>query len=275
MTAASGVRTRKPRYVEVADELRAQIMSGDLAVAEGFPTENVLCARYEVSRFTIREALRTLQNEGLIQRRRGSGTIVQPAAARGGALHQPLSNVGEILQYARDSTFTFAREGSCALPRVIAEQAGALSAGRWARFRGVRTRGGEAGPIALTDAFLHPELADVADCIDTDADTIFRQVERLAKLRIAHITQDIQAVPAGRGYSGGAESPPAQRLFADPALLCRCKRADHRNLRKPPSRHPVRLQYAYRSRRLIYPSAWPGAARGCHASSAKWIGGAI
>ena len=52
---------RRPRYLELADELRAQILGGDLASGDGFPTESVLCARYGVSRFTIREALRTLQ----------------------------------------------------------------------------------------------------------------------------------------------------------------------------------------------------------------------
>lgn len=190
-----GEAVRKPRYVELADDLRGQILGGALA-ADGFPTESVLCARYEVSRFTVREALRTLQGEGLIQRKRGSGTVIRPAAARGGALHQPLSNVAEILQYARDSSFAFARDGAVPLPRTIAEQAGIASGGRWPRFRGLRTRAGEAGPIAVTDAYVHPDLAAAADRIDTAADTIFRQLERFARVRIAHITQDIQAVPA-------------------------------------------------------------------------------
>jgi DNA-binding GntR family transcriptional regulator len=187
---------RKPRYLELADELRGQILNGDLASGDGFPTESVLCGRYGVSRFTIREALRTLQTEGLIQRKRGSGTVIQAAAARGGALHQPLSNVAEILQYARDSSFLFERDGEGPLPRVIAEQSGVPGGGIWKRFRGVRTRVDEAAPIAVTDAYIHPDLAAIVDRIDTRADTIFRQVERLGRCRIARVTQDIQAVPA-------------------------------------------------------------------------------
>lgn len=186
---------RTPRYIELADDLRRQILDAALP-ADGFPTESALCERYGVSRFTVREALRTLQAEGLIQRRRGSGTVLQPAAARGGALHQPLSNVAEILQYARHSRFDFARAGAVRLPKVIAEQAGVRAAGLWPRFRGLRTREGEAGPIALTEAYIHPDLAAHADAIDTAADTIFRQLERLAGVRVARVTQDIQAVPA-------------------------------------------------------------------------------
>ena len=107
---------RKPRYLELAEDLRGQILTGGFPDADHFPTESVLCARYGVSRFTVREALRTLQSEGLIQRRRGSGTVIQPSGARGGALHQPLSNVAEILQYANNTSFVFARDGSVTLP---------------------------------------------------------------------------------------------------------------------------------------------------------------
>ena len=187
---------RKPRYVEVADDLRAQILGGDLAIGDGFPTESVLCARYGVSRFTVREALRTLQGEGLIQRRRGSGTVVRPASARGGSLHQPLSNVDEILQYARDSSVTFIRQSVVRLPSIIAEEAGVSEPANWTRFFGVRTRAGEAGPIAATEAYIHPDLADAATHFDIAADTIFRQLEQLGNLRITTITQDIQAVAA-------------------------------------------------------------------------------
>lgn len=186
---------RKPRYVQLADDLRAQIMDGSLPVT-GFPTESTLCTRYGVSRFTVREALRTLQNEGLIQRRRGSGTIVRPAAARGGALHQPLSNVAEIMQYARDSQFRFVRESDSPLPVAIVEELDGAAPGKWARFRGLRVRPEQARPIALTEVFVHPDLVGVADQVNTTADTVFRQLEQLAHVRVVRVTQDIKAVSA-------------------------------------------------------------------------------
>jgi DNA-binding GntR family transcriptional regulator len=188
---------RKPRYLELAEDLRAQIVRGDFPEPDHFPTEAVLCQRYGVSRFTVREALRTLQQEGLIQRRRGSGTVIQPAAARGGALHQPLSNVAEILQYARDTHFVFARDGEAKLPKKLAEEIGVpLAPGKWPRFRGIRTGSNGDRPIAVTDAYVHPELADIANRIDPAGQTIFRQIEALARIKIARVTQDIQAVPA-------------------------------------------------------------------------------
>ena len=187
--------SRKPRYQQLADDLRAAIVRGDFP-PDGFPTEHELCARYSVSRFTVREALRALQSEGLIARKRGSGTIVQPATARGGALHQPLSNVGELLQYARDTRIDFTRMPDAVVPRKIAEQLPQPPDGRWTHFRGCRVSQSEGAPIALTDAFIHPDLKQVADRVDISGATIFRQLEQLAGLRIATVTQDIQAVPA-------------------------------------------------------------------------------
>jgi GntR family transcriptional regulator len=211
---------RKPRYLELAEDLRGQILSGGFPGADHFPTESVLCARYGVSRFTVREALRTLQNEGLIQRKRGSGTVIQPAAARGGALHQPLSNVGEILQYAKNTSVVFARNGSVTLPKKLADEIGVNAPGRWARFHGIRTSQSDDRPIAATDAYIHPDLAAAADAIDPGGATIFRQLEMLSKLKIARVTQDIQAVPANASIAaalGVARRSPCLRI-----LRCYC-----------------------------------------------------
>lgn len=186
---------RKPRYQELAERLRAMILRGGSDPSQ-LPTESELCKRYGLSRFTVREALRALQAEGLIHRRRGSGTYVQPAAARGGALHQPLSNLDEILQYARDSNFDFAARGLAPLPRALALQVGAAPGVRWFHFRGLRFRAGRAKPIALTDAYVHPELCAAARRVQPGGPAIFRQLERLGGIKVARVTQDIQAVAA-------------------------------------------------------------------------------
>ncbi len=186
----------KPRYRELADELREAILSGRIGTQDQFPTESELCRNHGVSRFTVREALRRLQQEGLIARRRGSGTMVQPAAARGGALHQPLSNVGEILQYARDTKVRFTAEGACPLPRKIGEQIPDATGGPWFAFRGIRTRDGDDLPIATVDAYIHERHGEAVARIDPDVSTLFRQLEELERLEVRRVTQDIQAVSA-------------------------------------------------------------------------------
>ena len=198
MADADPAPVKTPRYLRVAGELRQAILNGDFAGDRPFPTETALCRQFDVSRFTVREALKRLQAEGLIARKRGSGTVVQPAAARGGALHQPLSNVGELLQYARGSAVVY-REGEAGpLPPIFAEQIAPDTSGTWRKFGGLRQQGYGEPPIAATDVFFHERLGDAVDALDLNASsqTLFSQIERLAGVSAATVTQDIQALAA-------------------------------------------------------------------------------
>jgi GntR family transcriptional regulator len=65
-----------PLYRQIETDVRDRIRSGDLAPGAQLPTELELMDRYEVSRATVRQALRELVAEGLIEIRRGLGTYV-------------------------------------------------------------------------------------------------------------------------------------------------------------------------------------------------------
>lgn len=187
---------KKPRYLELADELRKEVLRGDYSGPGDFPTESVLCKKFDVSRFTVREALRKLTSEGLIARKRGSGTVVQPATARAGALHQPLSNVGEILQYARDTTISFEKMEPQTIPPKIAEQIEGEADGEWFVFHGERLKPGRKRPIAVTVAWINPDLAEVVSKIDVMGAALFSQIEEQGNLTVSRVTQDIQAIAA-------------------------------------------------------------------------------
>ena len=51
-------------YSQVENNLRQQIISGELGVGEKIPTELELCERYSVSRITVRRAVQNLVDEG-------------------------------------------------------------------------------------------------------------------------------------------------------------------------------------------------------------------
>ena len=63
----------------------------------GFPPERELIAQYEVSRHTLREVMRKLHTEGLIDRERGRGTFMrqQPIEQRAGALYSLFRSIEE------------------------------------------------------------------------------------------------------------------------------------------------------------------------------------
>jgi len=69
-------RESQPRYRNLADTLIAEIVSGKLVPGQTIPSEHELVEYFKVSRYTVREALRVLQDSGLITRQQGKGTVV-------------------------------------------------------------------------------------------------------------------------------------------------------------------------------------------------------
>jgi GntR family transcriptional regulator len=74
-----------PLYHQVEVDMRRRVASGEWQRGEQIPTEAELCTVYGASRVTIREAVRRLTDEGLLIRRRGSGTFVREARITAGA----------------------------------------------------------------------------------------------------------------------------------------------------------------------------------------------
>jgi GntR family transcriptional regulator len=66
----------QPMYHQIADDLRAQIESGDLPPGAQLPTELELREKYDASRNTIRDAIKRLTSLLLVETRPGQGTFV-------------------------------------------------------------------------------------------------------------------------------------------------------------------------------------------------------
>lgn len=64
------------KYQEIAQQLQDKILCEDYPANTMLPTEAQLCQTYQVSRQTIRTALKCLADRGLIQRHQGSGSRV-------------------------------------------------------------------------------------------------------------------------------------------------------------------------------------------------------
>lgn len=73
--------TASPSYDRLARRLREQIIAGELLPGDQLPSETEMCERYDVSRSTIREALRVLSSQNLVITTRGvngGSFVVQP-----------------------------------------------------------------------------------------------------------------------------------------------------------------------------------------------------
>ncbi len=71
-----------PLYYQLETILRNKILSGDYTPDAAMPSEDALAEEYRVSRITVRQALASLEQDGLVLRRRGKGTFVSSDARK-------------------------------------------------------------------------------------------------------------------------------------------------------------------------------------------------
>ncbi len=76
MTTTLNRNSAVPLYLQLADELRTKILSGEWQPEQRIPSENELNQIYSISRMTIRQVLGKLVDEGLVFRVHGKGTFV-------------------------------------------------------------------------------------------------------------------------------------------------------------------------------------------------------
>lgn len=79
---------RAPLADQVIATLRHQITSGEWPVGSRIPTESALVEQLGVARNTVREAVRALAHNGLLDIRQGSGTYVLATSELAGVMHR-------------------------------------------------------------------------------------------------------------------------------------------------------------------------------------------
>ncbi|EPI00891.1 MULTISPECIES: GntR family transcriptional regulator [unclassified Enterococcus] len=65
-----------PVYIQIHDQLKNEIEKGVWKIGDRLPSERELAAKFNVSRMTLRQAIKNLADEGILERKIGSGTYV-------------------------------------------------------------------------------------------------------------------------------------------------------------------------------------------------------
>jgi DNA-binding FadR family transcriptional regulator len=86
---------REPLADQVIAQLRTQITSGEWPVGSRIPTEVELVERLGVARNTVREAVRALAHNGLLDIRQGSGTYVLATSELAGVMHRRFADADQ------------------------------------------------------------------------------------------------------------------------------------------------------------------------------------
>lgn len=89
--------TRETLPVRISQILRGRIREGVWDSTGRLPTEGELCAEFDVSRVTVRQAIKLLESQGLVESRQGIGTMIADGTAMVHAGLQELKSITETI----------------------------------------------------------------------------------------------------------------------------------------------------------------------------------
>lgn len=182
-----------PRYLQIMLTLRDRIQSGTYPVQALMPTEAELCAEFAVSRYTVREALRRLAEQGLVARRKGAGTLVVSAEPRPTFSHS-MRSLTELFEYALTTTFEIEAIAPSRVGAAEAGQLGCTPGEQWLRVTGLRRVHPGGLPICHTTVLVHPRFAWLAPEMPGCRGPLYALVERRAGVPVAEAVQTARAM---------------------------------------------------------------------------------
>jgi GntR family transcriptional regulator len=182
---------RKPRYRELADEIGSAIADGAHGVGSLLPSEAELCDRYGVSRHTVREATRVLQERGLVARHQGLGTRIQ--AVRTPARYVlAMDAIPDLWEYVKNTELTVirrklikAKDALTPLPIEDAEKWRLIEAVRYAR---------SDEPIAWKQVYIDARYDAVSAEIGKRSVPIYSLIETRYGVTTEKVRQEVSAM---------------------------------------------------------------------------------
>ncbi len=171
--------------------LRDEITRGDLPPGAVLPGELRLADHYGVSRVTIRRALDVLAQEGLIDRRAGSGTVVTGAAPQRAAIAADFATLmPQLVQMGQQTTARLLSYAYIPAPAPVSD---ALRLADGVRVqRAVRVRLMDSAPFSHLTTHVPDDIAQDFSETDLAGTPLFRLLER-AGVQVDHATQSISA----------------------------------------------------------------------------------
>ena len=92
-----------PIYLQIAEEIRTQILSGDLAEGARLTSTTEYATRYRINPATANKAVSLLVDEGLVVKRRGIGMFVAEGALENLRRSRRTTYTDDVLHPALDT----------------------------------------------------------------------------------------------------------------------------------------------------------------------------
>jgi GntR family transcriptional regulator len=182
-----------PLYRQIHSTLRERIVSGRYGIASSLPTEVELCAEFKASRFTVREALRALTEQGFVQRRPRAGTIVltdEPQVT----YSQSVRSIEDLFQIATTTHYVMLGTATVTLDQGLAARVGGESGETWIQVDGVRWDKPGGVPICYVQSYVPSRLAAIVEQFPGLKGPFYELLERQSGETIEEVTQEVSAL---------------------------------------------------------------------------------
>lgn len=182
-----------PLWYQVSQSLRASILGRRPHDPLRLPTEEQLAGHYGVSVLTMRQALKELEQEGLISRHRRRGTFIEPGARRG-APRRLLGSIDAVVAQQSGERTTVTGHGRAPVPGELAEYFPGV--GEVTLYRRLRRDGESGEPTNWAENALRTEVADRLDPADLERWPMTKVLRDVLGVRISRITDTVEATLA-------------------------------------------------------------------------------
>ncbi|MGE0486348.1 MAG: GntR family transcriptional regulator [Gammaproteobacteria bacterium] len=208
-----------PKYSALASTLIEDIRAGRYRPGDLLPSEPELSRRFGVSRHTVRAALRSLYEKGLIVSRRGHGSVVQ-ATAVDPRYNYACNSIEELLQYAATPRQVLGTERVVA-GDTLAAWLGCEPGYAWWSIHTCRWREAGGPVIASSRIYVPDAFGDAVAELADSALPLFSLTEKHYGVHVAQIRQGFSvsaataAEAADLGLASGAAVMCVERRFFD------------------------------------------------------------
>lgn len=193
--ASAGQGSGLPKHELVTTALAQDIRNGRYRVGEQLPSEPDLSVRFGVSRQTVRAALRTLREQGLVSSQQGIGTQVK-ATHPSIRYTQAFDSAEDLLQYASTTRVRLIDRTEVVIDAALAAQFGCKPGEHWWRLRTVRSDAQGHAVIAYSEIHIPLAFGAVLHEQADSGEPVFALIEQRFNERIEDIQQEIACVPA-------------------------------------------------------------------------------
>jgi GntR family transcriptional regulator len=202
-----------PKHSLVANSIAEEIASGRFKIGDLLPTESKLSVQFDCSRHTIRVALRTLYERGLVIGYQGKGTLVQgiPSHPRYLSSYQTLER---LLQYAAESSRELLDISNKKITGELATWLGCSSGSSWWEIKTIRKRKHDHKVFAASSIYV-PQIFQEAVLALTDSTLpLFSILEGLPNYQIVTIEQLFSVAKATKEESLSLDLNPGDPVMS-------------------------------------------------------------